>query len=55
MANCSDQELTYIMGGENLRDEVADFPTLDRRMVKLSNELSIYKLSDGQPFFDSDA
>ena len=55
MVNCSDQELTYIMGGENLPDEVADFPTLDRRMVKLSNELNIYKLSDGKPFFDSDA
>jgi len=55
MANHSDQELTYLMGGENLPDEVADFPTLDRRMVKLNNELSIYKLSDGKPFFDKDA
>ncbi|WP_345294158.1 cupin domain-containing protein [Luteimonas vadosa] len=55
MANRTDQELTYLMGGENLPDEVADFPTLDRRMVKLNNELSIYKLSDGQPFFEGDA
>ena len=51
MANRTDQDLTYIMGGENWPDDVADFPTLDRRMVKLNDKLSIYKLSDGKPFF----
>lgn len=55
MANRTDQEITYVMGGDNLPDEVADFPTLDRRMVKLSNEISIYRLSDGKPFLESDA
>ena len=55
MANRSALDLVYLMGGENLPDEVADFPTLDRRMVKLNNEISIYTLSEGKPFFDNDA
>ena len=50
IANRTEHDLVYLMGGENLADEVADFPALDRRMVKLNNELSIYKLSDGKPF-----
>jgi uncharacterized cupin superfamily protein len=50
MANRTDRELVYLMGGENLPDEIADFPTLDRRMIKLDNKLTIYKLSDGMPF-----
>jgi uncharacterized cupin superfamily protein len=51
MSNPYDEELVYLMGGENKPDEVADFPELDRRMVKLAGQLTIYKLSDGQPFF----
>jgi len=35
------EELVYLMGGENKSDEVADFPTLDRRMVKIGGKLSI--------------
>jgi uncharacterized cupin superfamily protein len=53
MANRTDSDLVYLMGGENLSEEVADFPILDRRMVKLNGELSIYRLSDGKPFFES--
>jgi uncharacterized cupin superfamily protein len=55
MANPFDEELVYLMGGENLAEEIADFPTLDRRMVKLPGELTIYKLSDGKPFFKPEA
>jgi uncharacterized cupin superfamily protein len=52
LGNPFDEELVYLMGGENRTEEIADFPTLDRRMVKLGGELTIYKLSDGKPFFD---
>jgi uncharacterized cupin superfamily protein len=52
MANPFDEELVYLMGGENREHEVADFPTLGRRMVKLAGELTIYKLADGKPFFE---
>lgn len=55
IANRADVELVYLMGGENLSEEIADFPTLDRRMVKLGSELTIYRLSDGKPFFDEGA
>jgi uncharacterized cupin superfamily protein len=55
MSNPFDEELVYLMGGENKNEEIADFPTLDRRMVKLGKELSIYKLSDGKPFYPSEA
>ena len=55
MTNPFEEELVYLMGGENKNEEIADFPTLDRRMVKLGKELSIYKLSDGRPFFPSEA
>ena len=54
LANPYDEELVYLMGGENRREEIADFPLLDKRMVKLGDELSIFKLSDGRPFLDKD-
>jgi uncharacterized cupin superfamily protein len=47
MTNPFDEDLVYLMGGENKPDEVADFPTLDRRMVKVGGKLTIYRLSDG--------
>ena len=49
------EELVYLMGGENKSDEVADFPTLDRRMVKIGGKLSICKLSDGKSFLEDGA
>lgn len=48
MTNPGPDELVYLMGGENRLYEIADFPTLDRRMVKLGGKLAIYKLSDGK-------
>jgi uncharacterized cupin superfamily protein len=52
LGNPFEEELVYLMGGENRNEEIADFPTLDRRMVKLGSDLFIYKLSDGKPFFE---
>ena len=50
LANRSSEDVVYMMGGENHPYEVADFPSLDRRMVKLDNKATIYRLSDGMPF-----
>lgn len=50
LANRSERELVYLMGGENHPVEVADFPALDKRMVKLGEQLTIYRLSDGKGF-----
>lgn len=50
MSNPFKDELVYMMGGEHLPHEISDFPTLDRRMVRLGDEIKIYALSDGKPF-----
>ena len=52
LANRGEADLVYLMGGENKAHDVADFPTLDRRMVKLDGEITIYKLSEGKGFAD---
>ena len=40
----------YLMGGENLDHEVADFPKLGKRMVRRANGTDVYDLADGKPF-----
>lgn len=44
------EELVYLMGGENLDAEVADFPRLGKRMVRMGKEVTIYDLASGKPF-----
>jgi uncharacterized cupin superfamily protein len=55
MANPFAEELVYMMGGESHAQEIADFPTLDRRMVRIGNQIDIFTLSDAKPFFNRDA
>ncbi|MEM6702426.1 MAG: cupin domain-containing protein [Acidobacteriota bacterium] len=50
MANPFDEELVYLMGGESKEIEIADFPDLDKRMIRRGPEIEIYKLSDAKPF-----
>lgn len=50
LTNVSDDDLVYLMGGESLDVEVADFPDLDRRMVRRGKEIEIFRLSDAKPF-----
>jgi uncharacterized cupin superfamily protein len=50
LRNPNEEDLVYMMGGENLDFEVADFPTLDKRMIRRGAEVEVYKLSDAQPF-----
>jgi uncharacterized cupin superfamily protein len=44
------EDLVYLMGGENLDHEVADFPKLGKRMVRRPNGIEVYDLADGKPF-----
>jgi uncharacterized cupin superfamily protein len=44
------EELVYLMGGENLDFEVADFPKLGKRMVRRSTGIEIYDITDAKPF-----
>jgi len=50
MVNSNEEDLVYLMGGENKQFEIADFPTLNKRMVRRGSEIEIYELSEGKPF-----
>ena len=50
MTNPFDEELIYLMGGETLDHEVADFPELGKRMIRTGSQIDIYNLEDGVPF-----
>lgn len=47
LTNPFDQDLVYLMGGENRPLEVCDFPELGRRMVRRGEEVSVYGLDEG--------
>lgn len=50
LRNPFDEELVYLMGGENREVEIADFPKLGKRMVRQGSEVQIYNIADGKPF-----
>ena len=50
MTNPNEEDLVYLMGGEHKLFYVADFPALDKRMVRRGSEVEVYKLSEGEPF-----
>lgn len=50
MKNPFDQDLVYLMGGDNHEVEVADFPTLNKRMVRKGKEIQVHPLDSARPF-----
>ncbi|CAA9410748.1 MAG: hypothetical protein AVDCRST_MAG01-01-1602 [uncultured Rubrobacteraceae bacterium] len=51
LRNPSDAEdLVYLVGGEALDVDVADFPRLGKRMVRHGQEVEIYDVSDAKEF-----
>ena len=50
LKNPFDQELVYLIGGENRQFEVADFPRLGKRMVKSGENFEVYDVSNAKPF-----
>jgi uncharacterized cupin superfamily protein len=50
LKNPFDQDLVYLMGGENREFEVADFPRLGKRMVKSGEKFEVYEMSSVKPF-----
>jgi uncharacterized cupin superfamily protein len=50
LKNPFDQELVYLMGGENREFEVADFPRLGKRMIKNGEKFEVYDASNAKPF-----
>ncbi len=50
LLNTGNDDLVYLMGGEHTDMELADFPDLDRRMIRRGKDVEIFKLSDAKPF-----
>lgn len=51
LRNASEEEdLVYLVGGEALDADVADFPRLGKRMVRRGQDVEIYDVSDAREF-----
>jgi uncharacterized cupin superfamily protein len=50
MSNPGPGDLVYLCGGESRDLEVAEFPRLKKRMVRIGQDLQIYDYDAAQPF-----
>ena len=50
LRNTGDEDLVYLMGGESRETEVADFPKLGKRMLRLGDKVEIYDIDSAKPF-----
>lgn len=50
LRNPYDESLVYLMGGENLDVEIAEFPRLGKRMLRRGQDIDIYEISDARSF-----
>jgi uncharacterized cupin superfamily protein len=50
LRNSGSEDLVYLMGGESLDAEIADFPKLGKKMVRVGDKVEIYDLADARPF-----
>ncbi|BAU15700.1 cupin domain protein (plasmid) [Leptolyngbya sp. NIES-3755] len=55
LRNTGNKDLVYLVGGENLEIEIADFPHLKKRMLRREETVEIYNFSDAKPFEPLDA
>jgi len=50
LRNTGSEDLVYLAGGENREFEIAEFPTLRRRMVRTGDQVAIYDDADAKAF-----
>jgi uncharacterized cupin superfamily protein len=50
LRNPYDEDLVYLVGGENHDLEVADFPRLGKRMIRRGQDVEVYDTSDARSF-----
>ncbi|HEX6375856.1 MAG TPA: cupin domain-containing protein [Allosphingosinicella sp.] len=50
LRNSGEEELVYLMGGENLDAEVATFPKLGKKMVRVGDQVEVYEVADAKGF-----
>ena len=55
LRNPFDEDLVYLMGGESLDVDIADFPRLGKRMLRRGQDVEIYDTSDARSFGPLDA
>jgi uncharacterized cupin superfamily protein len=50
MRNPGPTDLVYLSGGENREFEVAEYPTMGRRAVRMGQQVDIYDVDDAKQF-----
>ena len=50
LRNTGVEDLVYLAGGENREFEVAEFPTLNKRMVRMGQQVDVYDADDAKGF-----
>jgi uncharacterized cupin superfamily protein len=50
LRNPYDEDLVYLVGGERLDVEIADFPRLGKRMLRRGQDVEVYEASDAKSF-----
>jgi len=50
LRNSGSEDLVYLMGGESLDAEIATFPRLGKKMVRVGDKVEIYDVSAAKPF-----
>ena len=50
LRNTGMEDLVYLAGGENREFEVAEFPALGKRMVRMGQQVDIYDVDDAKAF-----
>jgi uncharacterized cupin superfamily protein len=50
LRNPYDEDLVYLVGGENHEVDIADFPHLGKRMIRRGQNVEIYDTSDAKGF-----
>jgi len=50
LRNPFDEDLVYLSGGERRQVEVADFPRIGKRMVRVGMDMTVYPTASGAPF-----
>ena len=50
LRNPYEEQLVYLVGGENVDVEVANFPRLGRRIIRKGHDVQVYRTADATDF-----
>ena len=50
LRNTGTEDLVYLAGGESREFDVAEFPKLGKRMLRMGDQVDIYDAGDARPF-----